>query len=190
MENFKCSFDVWDDLYNDPMGVSDKTSGQHGTEVLAIYNWCHTSVLYPRSTHNCVYKGPSGEAGKRAQVKNTGCSCREPGFNSQHPYGGSQLPLIPIPRDPMPSSLEIWWVDKWAGKIPILTRKNCFVWQDSSSGQAPIEQAWEPEFNPWISWWKREPPPLPLQHTEPPHAHTLYTHHSKTERAKSNSTHL
>jgi hypothetical protein len=31
-------------------------------------------------------------------VRSTGCSCRGPRFNSQHPHGGSQLSLTPIPN--------------------------------------------------------------------------------------------
>lgn len=32
------------------------------------------------------------------------CSCRRPRFGSQHPYGGSQPSLSPVPTDLMPSS--------------------------------------------------------------------------------------
>lgn len=32
-------------------------------------------------------------------AKGPGCSCREPGFNPQHPHGGSHLPVILIPGD-------------------------------------------------------------------------------------------
>jgi hypothetical protein len=34
-------------------------------------------------------------------VKSTGCSCGEPRFNSQHPHGGSQPSVIPVPWDPL-----------------------------------------------------------------------------------------
>jgi hypothetical protein len=36
-------------------------------------------------------------------VKSTGCSSRGPQFDSQHPYGSSQLPATPVPGDLMPS---------------------------------------------------------------------------------------
>jgi hypothetical protein len=35
-------------------------------------------------------------------VKNTGCSSRRPGFNSQHPHGTSQLSVTPVPEDLAP----------------------------------------------------------------------------------------
>jgi hypothetical protein len=37
-------------------------------------------------------------------VKSTACSCKELGFGSQKPHGGSQLPLTPDPGSLMPSS--------------------------------------------------------------------------------------
>jgi hypothetical protein len=37
-------------------------------------------------------------------VKSTGCSYRAPRFNSQHPHGGSQPSIIPVPGDLIPSS--------------------------------------------------------------------------------------
>ena len=37
-------------------------------------------------------------------VKSTGCSCRGPGFASQHPHGGSELPVTPVPGDRIHSS--------------------------------------------------------------------------------------
>ena len=33
-------------------------------------------------------------------VKSTDCSSRGPRFNSQHPHGGSQLSVAPVPEDP------------------------------------------------------------------------------------------
>ena len=36
-------------------------------------------------------------------VKNTDCSFRGPGFNSQHPHDSSQPSITPVPRDLMPS---------------------------------------------------------------------------------------
>jgi hypothetical protein len=32
-------------------------------------------------------------------IKSTGCSSRGQGFQSQHPYGGSQLSVTPVPGD-------------------------------------------------------------------------------------------
>jgi hypothetical protein len=37
-------------------------------------------------------------------VKSSGCSSREPWFNSQYPHEGSQPPVTVDPRDPTPSS--------------------------------------------------------------------------------------
>ena len=37
-------------------------------------------------------------------IKSTSCSCRQPGFNSQHPYGGLQPSLTPVLADPVSSS--------------------------------------------------------------------------------------
>jgi hypothetical protein len=36
-------------------------------------------------------------------VKSTGCPSRGPGFNSQHPHGGSQVSVSPVPGDLTPS---------------------------------------------------------------------------------------
>ena len=35
--------------------------------------------------------------------KSTSSSCRDPEFSSQYPQRGSQLSIIPAPRDPIPS---------------------------------------------------------------------------------------
>jgi hypothetical protein len=37
-------------------------------------------------------------------IKRTGCSCRKPWFNFQHPHGSSQLPVTPVLGDPTPPS--------------------------------------------------------------------------------------
>ena len=34
-----------------------------------------------------------------AEVKSPGCSSRGPGFDSQHPHGGSQLSMTPFPGE-------------------------------------------------------------------------------------------
>ena len=36
-------------------------------------------------------------------VNSIGCSFRGPGFNSQHPHGGSQLSVAPVPGNLIPS---------------------------------------------------------------------------------------
>ena len=36
-------------------------------------------------------------------VKSTGCSCRGPRFDSQHPHGGSQSSVIPVPERLIPA---------------------------------------------------------------------------------------
>lgn len=40
----------------------------------------------------------------RVVVDSTGCSCRGPRFNFQHPHGDSPPSVTPVPRDLMPSS--------------------------------------------------------------------------------------
>ena len=35
-----------------------------------------------------------------SEVKNTDCSCRGLGFNSQYPHGTTQLSVTPVPGDP------------------------------------------------------------------------------------------
>lgn len=35
-------------------------------------------------------------------IKSTSCSCRQPGFNSQHPYDGLQPSLTPVLGDQWP----------------------------------------------------------------------------------------
>lgn len=37
-------------------------------------------------------------------VKNTNCSSRRPGLNSQHPDSSWQTPVTPVQEDPTPSS--------------------------------------------------------------------------------------
>lgn len=39
-------------------------------------------------------------------VKSIGCSCREPGFWSWHPYVDSQPPVTPVAGDPMSSYFQ------------------------------------------------------------------------------------
>lgn len=52
-----------------------------------------------------------------SKVKSTGCSYRGLGFNSQHPFSGSQPPVSPVPEDLMPSSalhrdqVHTWQID-------------------------------------------------------------------------------
>lgn len=36
-------------------------------------------------------------------IKSTGCSSRVPRFDSQHPHGGSELPVTPVPGELTPS---------------------------------------------------------------------------------------
>lgn len=38
-------------------------------------------------------------------MKCTGCSSKGSGFNSLHPHGGSQLSVVQVTRDSMPSSV-------------------------------------------------------------------------------------
>uniref|UniRef100_A0A8C6QTS0 Collagen, type V, alpha 3 n=1 Tax=Nannospalax galili TaxID=1026970 RepID=A0A8C6QTS0_NANGA len=62
-------------------------------------------------------KGPPGPVGANVSriilagwgragggLGSTGCSCREPRFDSQHPHGSQQPTVDPVPGDPMPSS--------------------------------------------------------------------------------------
>jgi hypothetical protein len=41
-------------------------------------------------------------------VKSTGCSCREFGFNSQHPHGSPYQPKTAVPGDPTPSHIHTY----------------------------------------------------------------------------------
>jgi hypothetical protein len=67
----------------------------------------------------------------RSAVKNTGCYCRGPGFDSQHPHSGSQVSITPVPEDPMPSFgfcrhctyVIKRYIDIRAGKTPTQIKK-------------------------------------------------------------------
>lgn len=57
-------------------------------------------------------------------VQSTGCSSAGPRISSQHPPGGSQLSVTPVPGDPVLTSdltvtAHTWYTDIHAGKTPI-----------------------------------------------------------------------
>ena len=54
-------------------------------------------------------------------VKSTGYSSIGPGFNSQHPPGGSQPSVPPCPEDPPlpPTAMYTRYIDIHAGKTPV-----------------------------------------------------------------------
>jgi hypothetical protein len=56
-------------------------------------------------------------------VKNTGCSSKGPGFNSQHPRGSSHLPVTPVPGDLMPSHRQTRRQNTNAHKVKINYKK-------------------------------------------------------------------
>ena len=59
-----------------------------------------SSFLHSVCKHRSVSEGWRNGSG----FKSTGCSCRGPGFDSQHPHGSSQVCASPVPGDLMPSS--------------------------------------------------------------------------------------
>ena len=58
-------------------------------------------LLVHRYPQQQELKIPPSVTGEMAQsmVGSTGCSSREPGFNSQHSHGSSQLSVTPVPVD-------------------------------------------------------------------------------------------
>jgi hypothetical protein len=56
-----------------------------------------------------------------SEVKSTDCSFKGPGFASQHPHGGSQLSVTPVPWALMtssgfPSTRHTWYRGRYADK--------------------------------------------------------------------------
>jgi hypothetical protein len=54
----------------------------------------------------CYTKIHDGPREMALGVKNTSCSSRGLGFNSQHPHGSSQLSVIPVPGNTTFSHME------------------------------------------------------------------------------------
>jgi hypothetical protein len=69
--------------------------------------WVEASLVYKvRSrTARAIQRNPVSNPlpRKKKKKKNTDDFSRGPGFNSQHPHGGSQLSVTPVPEDPIPS---------------------------------------------------------------------------------------
>ncbi|CAH6942478.1 Sorcs1 [Phodopus roborovskii] len=97
----------------------DLTPTHSGSAMLMLL-----SVVFVGLAVFVIYKFKRGWRDGSA-VKNIGCSCRGPGFNSQHQQGGSQASVTPVPRDPTPSSdlqghqEHTWCTDMHPGKTPI-----------------------------------------------------------------------
>lgn len=69
-------------------------------------------------------------------VKSTGCSLREPEFDSQQPHGDSQPSLTVISEDPMPSSDFLRHQALWrcTDKTPKHTKQNPYIFSKTDKG--------------------------------------------------------
>lgn len=114
MENFQMFFwNVRDDLCNNPMGAADKTFVQWGTEVLAIYSCSHSWLCTVNDgvDNNCIYKFPPRRARERSQ--SSGCSWREPRFDSRYSHSVSQTAFNSNPKG---SHTLFWLLRKYREK--------------------------------------------------------------------------
>lgn len=86
------------------------------------------TYLLPPPDHSTTVKSPPQSFSMSlrdcsAGEQNTCCTCGGPKFSSQHPHGNSEMPVIPNPMDPSPSSsFHGYWACTRYTRIPEDTR--------------------------------------------------------------------
>ena len=95
-------------------GINDPSS-YPGSKIRKRKNTCEASWLgwIHFKTHTQNWR-----------VKNADCSSRGPGFNSQHPHGGSQTSVTPVPENPTPSR-DTPFCPLWAPGTHVIHRHVC-----------------------------------------------------------------
>lgn len=74
--------------------------------------------FYHQILKHTILKGVLGVGEMAQQLASTCCSCREPGFDSQHTQDDSQPPVIPVPG----GSGALFW-PLWAQGMHVVHRR-------------------------------------------------------------------
>lgn len=93
---------------------------------LYVFKNHRTSKVCSLSSEVSVYKTKIQGWREGSAVKSTGHSCRRPGYNSQHPQGGSQSSVTPVPENSIPPFWTPWTPGTHAVNIHEMQAKHTY----------------------------------------------------------------